>query len=313
MPSLMTWELKKVLISQKGLFIFIILVYLAYSASTESNYMDFRSKYVTHWYEDFAGEVTEEKVTLMHETRTKMEDDITRWEASLQKQRQYLAEHIATGKSVDMILKFIHDLEEAIQENERQITGLNVVISQADDCLSYHLKTGRTVMLIDANMYELLFHGDKQTILRNYLYTLLMVVLMMSGIMACEKAAHMETMLHTLYRGRIQTVLRKIAIMVGVCVIGTLAIHLVQYVQIGKVFEFTNQDALAQSVPYLRNFPLPLTIKQYIYFLYTVRILISVAMGSAVMYLSSKFGRITTLAFGVFLLILPMGLLAMRF
>ena len=312
-PSLMTWELKKVLISQKGLFIFIILVYLAYSASTESNYMDFRSKYVTHWYEEFAGEVTEERVTLMHETRTKLEDDIILWEASLQKQRQYLAEHIATGKSVDMILKFIHDLEEAIQENERQITGLNVVLSQADDCLSYHLKTGRTVMLIDANMYELLFHGDKQTILRNYLYTLLMVVLMMSGIMACEKAAHMETMLHTLYRGRVQTVLRKIAIMVGVCVIGTLAIHLVQYVQIGKVFEFTNQDALAQSVPYLRNFPLPLTIKQYIYFLYTVRILISVVMGSAVMYLSSKFGRITTLAFGVFLLIIPMGLLAMRF
>ncbi len=312
-PSLMTWELKKVLISQKGLFIFIILVYLAYSASTESNYMDFRSKYVTHWYEDFAGEVTEERVTLMHETKAKLEDDIILWEESLQKQRQYLAEHIATGKSVDMILKFIHDLEEAIQENERQITGLDVVLSQADDCLSYHLKTGRTVMLIDANMYELLFHGDKQTILRNYLYTLLTVVLMMSGIMACEKAAHMETMLHTLYRGRVQTVLRKIAIMVGVCVIGTLAIHLVQYVQIGKVFEFTNQDALAQSVPYLRNFPLPLTIKQYIYFLYTVRILISVAMGSAVMYLSSKFGRITTLAFGVFLLILPMGLLAMRF
>ncbi|MDD6035634.1 MAG: hypothetical protein PUC30_05500 [Lachnospiraceae bacterium] len=312
-PSLMTWELKKVLISQKGLFIFIILVYLAYSASTESNYMDFRSKYVTHWYEDFAGEVTEERVTLMHETKAKLEDDIILWEESLQKQRQYLAEHIATGKSVDMILKFIHDLEEAIQENERQITGLDVVLSQADDCLSYHLKTGRTVMLIDANMYELLFHGDKQTILRNYLYTLLMVVLVMSGIMSCEKAAHMETMLHTLYRGRVQTVLRKIAIMVGVCVIGTLAIHLVQYIQIGKVFEFTNQDALAQSVPYLRNFPLPLTIKQYIYFLYTVRILISVAMGSAVMYLSSKFGRITTLAFGVFLLILPMGLLAMRF
>ena len=56
-----------------------------------------------------------------------------------------------------------------------------------------------------------------------------------------------------------------------------------------------------------------ITIGQYLYFIYGVRVVMSVLMGSAVMYISSKFSRITTLAFGVFLLIVPMGLVVMRF
>lgn len=103
-------------------------------------------------------------------------------------------------------------------------------------CLTYYRETGLAVMLIDDSAYELLLHDDKQTILRNYLYTLLMVVLMLSGIFACEKTAHMEMALHTLYRGRLQTLLRKITIMLGICIIGTLSVHLVQFFQIEKAF-----------------------------------------------------------------------------
>ena len=311
--SLMTWELKKVMLSQKGLFIMAILIYLAYSASVESNYMDFRSKYVTHWYQDFAGEITEESVQRMYDTRKELEDKIEMWRESLIKQEQYKMEHLMTGKDTGMIERFIRDLQDAIQENERQIKGLNVVLLQAEDGLAYSQKTGNTVMLIDSGAYELLLHNDKQTIMRNYLYTLLTVVLVMSGIMACEKAAHMEMVLHTLYRGRLQTVVRKIVILLVVCVVTTLSIHLVQYFQIGKVLAFTDKEVLAQSIPCVRNFPFAITIQQYLYFIYGARVMMAVLMGGVVMYISSKFSRITTLAFGVFLLIVPMGLVAMRF
>ena len=311
--SLMTWELKKVMLSQKGLFIMAILIYLAYSASVESNYMDFRSKYVTHWYQDFAGEITEESVQRMYDTRKELEDKIEMWRESLIKQEQYKMEHLMTGKDTGMIERFIRDLQDAIQENERQIKGLNVVLLQAEDGLAYSQKTGNTVMLIDSGAYELLLHNDKQTIMRNYLYTLLTVVLVMSGIMACEKAAHMEMVLHTLYRGRLQTVVRKIVILLVVCIVTTLSIHLVQYFQIGKVLAFTDKEVLAQSIPCVRNFPFAITIQQYLYFIYGARVMMAVLMGGVVMYISSKFSRITTLAFGVFLLIVPMGLVAMRF
>ena len=311
--SLMTWELKKVMFSQKGLFIMVLLIYLAYTASVESNYMDFRSKYVVHWYEDFAGEITEESVQSMYDTRTEMEEDIARWQASVLRLEENKMKNLMIGADTAMIERLIAGLQDSIQENERQITGLNVVLTQAEDGLAYSLETGRTVMLIDSGAYELLLHNDKQTISRNYLYTLLTVVLVLSGIMACEKASHMEMMLHSLYKGRRQTQVRKILIMLGVCVVATLSIHLVQYFQIGEVLAFTDKEVLAQSIPCVRDFPFAITIEQYLYFIYAVRVATSILMGSAVMYLSSKFSRITTLAFGVFLLIVPMGLVAMRF
>ena len=311
--SLMTWELKKVLFSQKGLFLMALLIYLAYSASVESNYMDFRSQYVVHWYEDFAGEITEESVQRMWDTRTEMEEEIELWEDSLAKQQQYKEERMMWGGDVSMLAWHIQQLQAAILENERQITGLNVVIGQAESGLEYTLETGRSIMLIDGGAYELLLQNDKQTIFRNYLYTLLAVILVLSGIMACEKSAHMETLLHSMYRGRGQTMVRKILILLGVCIVTTLSIHLVQYFQIGEVLTFADKEVPVQSIPCVRNFPFPLTIGQYLYFIYGVRVVMSILMGSAVMYLSSKFSRITTLAFGVFLLIVPMGLVAMRF
>jgi hypothetical protein len=135
----------------------------------------------------------------------------------------------------------------------------------------------------------------------------------MSGVMACEKSSHMEMMLNSLYRGRRQTLLRKVLIMLGVCIVTTFSIHLVQYFQIGEVLAFTDKEVLVQSIPCVRDFSFAITIGQYLYFIYGVRVLMSILMGSAVMYISSKFSRITTLAFGVFLLIVPMGLVAMRF
>lgn len=313
--TLMSWELKKVLFSQKGLVIFLLLFYLAYSASTESNYLDFRSQYVMHWYEEFAGEINEEKVTTIDDKKKEMEDKLEQLRETLQQQKQFLQERILAGKEegTETTQKYIEYLEEEIRKIEPEIKGISVVLERAQEGLAVYQKTGFTIELIDTGVYELLFHGDKQTILRNYLYTLLTVVLMMSGIMACEKSSHMEMVLNSFYKGRMQILLRKIAIMIGVCVTCTLSIHIVQYIQIGKVFEYVNKDVLVQSVPRVRDFPIPLTIGQYIYFLYTVRTLISAMMGGVVMCLSNKFGRITTIALGVFLLIIPMGLVAMRF
>lgn len=311
--SPMTWELKKVFISQKGLLIMVILIYLAYSASTESNYMDFRSSYVTHWYEEFEGKITEESVQRMCDTQRELEEKLEMWRESLERLRKEKQERILLGRDISVIDGFIIDLEKTIGENEKLLTGLTIVLEQARDGLEYTLKTGRSVMLIDSGAYELLLHSDKRTILRNYLYTLLTVVLVMSGIIACEKAAHMETVLRTLYRGRIGLMMRKVLILIAVCAVTTLSVHLVQYFQIGEVFAYTHKEVSAQSIPCVRSFPFSLTIKQYLYFIYGVRVLMSLLMGGTVMYLSSKFSRIATLALGVFLLVIPMGLVAMRF
>lgn len=311
--SLTVWELKKVLLSQKALFLFAIMFYLAFSAASESNYLDFRSKYVTHWYEEYAGEINEEKIDALHGRKTEMEEKVSLWEDSLSKLRITLQRYLLEGKETWRVASSISDFERLIAEMTKEITGISIVISQAEEGYAYFQKSGNKIELIDPSVWELLFYNDKRTILRNYLYALLTVVLMLSGIMACEKSAHMEMLLHSFYKGRKQVLFRKIAIMLGICVVSMLSIHLIQYFQIGKALTYTDYDAKLQSIPCVRSFPLQVTIRQYLVLLYTFRTLFAAAAGGAVMFFSSKFSRIATITFGVFLVILLMGLVSLRF
>lgn len=311
--TLFGWEAKKVLFSQKGLIIFVLLFYLAYSASTEANYLDARSKYVAHWYKEFAGNIDEERMEEILKKQTEQEWKLERLEKNLEVQKETLEERRQKGWYTAVIESIITDLEKRISEQKKEILGLSVVIKQAEFGLEFKQKTGVTVELFDTSVYELLLHNDKKTILRNYLYILLTVVLTMSGIMACEKSSHMEKVLHSAYKGRLRVLLCKIVLMLGISALCTVSIHAIQYLQIEKSFEFTNKSAIIQSIPCTRNFPVRITIQQYLAFLFSFRVFISVLIGGAVMFISSKFSRITTIAFGVFLLILPMTLVALRF
>lgn len=309
--SLMTWELKKVLISQKGLVVFVLLVYLAYSASMESNYLDFRSRYVTHWYEEYSGTIDEAKETEIREKKESLEYWVTLWENAKEQLEQTRLRYQMEGKETTYTERLIGEYAQLIEEYEYEIRGIAVVLEQAEEGCAYYQKSGISLELMDTTAYELLLVKDKKTILRNYLYTLLTVVMMLSGSMACEKTAHMDVLLHTFYNGRKRILLRKVIIMVGICVVTTLSIHLVQYFQIGRVFEYVNPAAPAQCISRAKNIPVQLTIRRYMIGLYAVRCMISVAVGSMVMLISRRFSRISTIALGVFLLFVPIGLVAL--
>lgn len=311
--SMTGWELKKVLFSQKGLILFALLFYLAYSASTESDYKDIRSKYVTHWYEEYAGEISEEKITAIQGKKSEMEEKSELWEGWLSEARITLQKYLLEGKDVGRITSSISEFERLLEENQKEIRGISVVLAQAEEGYAYILESGNVIELIDPAAWNLLFYNDKRTILRNYLYSLLTVVLMLSGIMAFEKAAHMEHLLRSLYKGRGQVLVRKIVIMLGICILATLPIHLIQYFQIGEALTYADFNAKVQSISCVRFFPLQVTIRQFLVLLYGFRTLCSIAVGGVIMFFSSKFSRIATITFGVFFIILFMGLIALRF
>ncbi len=311
--SMTGWELRKVLFSQKGLILFALLFYLAYSASTESDYQDIRSKYVTHWYEEYAGEINEEKIAAIQSEKSKMEEKSELWEKWLSEARIMLQKYSVEGKDTGQITSSISEFEWLLKEIQNEISGISVVLAQAEEGYAYTLESGNVVELIDPTAWNLLFYNDKRTILRNYLYSLLTVVLMLSGIMAFEKAAHMEHLLRSLYKGRGQLLARKIVIMLGICIIATLPIHLLQYFQIREALAYTDFNAKVQSISCVRFFPLQVTIQQYLVLLYSFRALCSIAVGGVIMFFSSKFSRIATITFGVFFVIVLMGLISLRF
>ena len=242
-----------------------------------------------------------------------MEEKSELWEKWLSEARIMLQKYSVEGKDTGQITSSISEFEWLLKEIQNEISGISVVLAQAEEGYAYTLESGNVVELIDPTAWNLLFYNDKRTILRNYLYSLLTVVLMLSGIMAFEKAAHMEHLLRSLYKGRGQLLARKIVIMLGICIIATLPIHLLQYFQIREALAYTDFNAKVQSISCVRFFPLQVTIQQYLVLLYSFRALCSIAVGGVIMFFSSKFSRIATITFGVFFVIVLMGLISLRF
>ena len=89
----------------------------------------------------------------------------------------------------------------------------------------------------------------------------------------------------TAYRGK-RTVVYKIVIVVLFSALTALGIHMIQFVQIGKVFPYHSMDCPVQSIECMRDFPFSISITGYLCLLYGWRCLYAAAMGLFTMLVS---------------------------
>lgn len=308
------WECKKILFSQKALLILCMVLYLAWSSSQEISYRDYRSTYVLHWYEEFQGKIDETKLKDMQKQMDKLVKKLGKLEASLQHQQELLPMEIQKGHDTSKIAQNIASLMAAIREYNLNIKGLTEVQEHAQANYEFTKSSGITVDLLDPTCYELLLSKDYQTVRQNYLYVLLAVIFMFSGVMAIESSSNVKPLLHVLPRGGRPMLLRKLAIVFLLSVICALFIHFIQYIQIGKILPYHSMDAVIQSIPCVHYLPIIMTIRTYLILLYAFRCFLAFLLGIAVMTIShySK-NRSNTIALSVFLLVIPMVLLSYFF
>lgn len=312
-PSLtpFLWECRKILIDQKGLLIFAVTLFLAWSSAGELEYYDYRTPYVTHWYTDFQGKADSSMVLSIQKKKTSLEKKLNRFQESLARQEEILLEYQQKGYEVWAVESNIANLRQAIQEYTREVNGIQIVLEQAESTLAVSENLGQPLDLIEPSCYELLFQKDYKTVQQNHLYILLTIILMFSGTQACEKSSHMDTVLHTLYHGRRPLLIRKLLLVAGVSILCGLAFHMVQFLAIGKALPYHHLDVLIQSVPCMQSFPLAISIRVYLILLYCFRLLLSFFMGICVMGISHfSRNRMTTIALSVFLMLIPMVLLS---
>ena len=280
------WEWKKILISQKGLIILFAVFYLALGASQELRYLDLRNPCELHWYEDFAGELTEEKYAEMAAKQEKIQTKLERLEKAQQDMSQQLQQMTLMGAdpySLAMMSQKLSEIEESIAENEKELVGLKRVMENAESGIRYSRQSGRKIDLIEPYSYDLLLNRDDKTVRRNRLYILVACILAFSAVMSCEQVSHMQTTLHTLYRGRRRVLVCKL-VPVALCgIVTAIAIHMIQFIQIGQSFPYHDYHLAAQSVECLRSFPLPVSIGGYLVMLYTARGLEAALAGICVM------------------------------
>ena len=308
------WECKKILFSQKALWILLFFIYLAWSSSNEVSYRDWRSIYVVKWYHTYEGPITEKKLNDIEKQKEKLENKLERLEASLKRQNELMEEYSQKGYETFGVESNIGKLQAAISEYQRNIRGISQVQEHALANAELSKKRGIPVDLLDPACYEMLLSMDYQTVQKNYLYVLLAIIFACSGVMSRETSSNMKPTLRVLYKGRWQLLIRKLLIVLALSAVCALSIHLVQYFQIGRVIPYHSPDAIAQSIPCLRYLPVLMTIRTYIIFLFIFRVLIAFLLGVAVMAIS-HYGksRSNTIALSIFLLAIPMVLLSYFF
>ena len=308
------WECKKILFSQKALLILGLVIYLAWSSSTEISYRDYRSKYVLKWYQTFEGLVDEKKLSDIDKQMTKLEERLDMYEKSLARQQEILQKYIELGYETFAVAGNVTRLTKTVKETKLDIKGLEIVQTHAKSDYEFTQESGISINLIDPTFYELLLHKDYQTVRKNYLYVLIAIVLMLSGVMSCETSSNVKPTLHVLYRGGKAMILRKLCIVFVLSITCALSIHLIQFFQINRIIPQDQSNAIAQSIPCVRYLPVVMTIRTYVILLYALRALIAFLLGLAVMLISNySKSRANTIALSVFLLGIPMVLLSYFF
>ena len=309
-PGGFIWEARKLLIYQKGLIILILAGYLAYSAAMEYRYADLRNPYEMMWYEEYAGPLSYDKLEAMNTKLSKLERRLEWLIKECERLSEKLMEYYDDPMQMQMISSKISDYQEEIVELQKTISGLQKVKEQAEAGLEYMEKTGKELWLLEPYTYHLLLKNDYRTYQRNCMYILIAIIGAFSGCMAYENKYHMESMLHTLYRGR-RTILDKLLIVACFSALTALGIHMIQFVQIGKAFAYHAMDYPVQSIECMRSFPINVTIRGYLCLLFGWRCLCSAAAGALVAGISyiTK-DRVTCLAVCAGVMVLPVFLIS---
>lgn len=279
------WECRKILISQKALIILPAMFYLAYSASEELRYLDMRNPYEMHWYEDYGGTLDREKYGQMSTEQDRLQNRLERLHLSEQRLEQTLPEMEMGGadaRALADIARNLGEVKEQIVLTEKELVGLNRVLDNVQSAIAYSERSGRELSLLEPYSYNLLLRDDSRTVKRNQLYILLALILSFSAVMSWEQTSHMRMTLRTLYRGRKRILFHKILLVTLGSGAIAVAIHMIQFLQIGKSFPYHDFGYPVQSVECLRDFPLPISIGTYLVLLFLVRGLGAACVGLCV-------------------------------
>lgn len=274
--SLPGWEVYKLFIKQGALFLLVALLLLQVHLCFRYDYYYPVDAMERLSYMKYYGELTPEKLA------------DAEYEMILLKESEgRLRESLAAIESAPRFNDYKHQYTTmALQDNLKSQAGLQPVIDDMTSALAYQEKNGRQLQIIQPYTYDLLIQRDVQPSQRAAFLELILIIGSLSGIYACEKQNHMAQMIHSTFRGRNMQNWGKPFLSIGFCAITTLFLQGVQMLHIGLTMGFNDLKAPVQSLQFMRDFPLYLSIGGYLILVFLLRILAASALGFLILFLS---------------------------
>lgn len=291
------WEVKKIFISQKGVIILAVIIYISISSAFQYRYViPAYSKYEEMYYGKFSGTITEE----MRKEMTAEYDRVYAGQKALYE--KYIAELEANDFHLtdDLIPKY-----NRLVDMQEQLITLDDFIEKTDKALAYTDSTGINTELIKPKKYELLLVRDTATTNKNALYILFALVGIFAGICANENRCNMNAVLRSSVKGRGRLTAVKLGIIGVTSILVTAAVFAPQVILIGEG-GYNDLFAAAQSLEFLRFVPFEISILGYLVLMFLVRMFAAFAVGAAVMLISRYCGsRITAVCICAVVFIVP--------
>ncbi len=261
--TLFGWEAYKLLVKQGGIIFMTAAFILTLTASLKYDYFYPINPTEEKWYNKFHGEITAEAVETGEKNLDRLEDSIEYYQSKIDELLSY-----GEGKyNPESLNSYMNFLGQSIEDRD----GLLPVLENMRDGLVYTERTGNVVYLIKPYAYDLLIQRDEQTRNRASLYILIGIIGAVSGVFAYDRQNNMKSTLLSSYRGRKVLTTAKIGIVLIVCVITCVSLHLIQFIQIGRLLGYNDISVPVQSLMFMRDFKPYISISEYLFLLFAVR------------------------------------------
>lgn len=270
--SLPAWECYKLLIRQKGALMLVAIVALQFLLAFRYEYYFPINTFEQLYYLEFHGEITEESIEAVERKKQYLLDTEKRMSET---REEILA---ATPINSDRLFK----IDNLLSANRVQQDNLEPVLANMREGMEYTQNTGNTVQLVEPYSYDLILNRDLRTRKRASLLELIGIIGIIAGIYSLEKQNHMEQLLRYSYRGRVQERVIKPILMFGFCFLLGVSVHMIQFVHVQKSLGFPDLTAPVQSIQFMRDFPIYISIWGFFVLLFAVRGLMAVLCGSIV-------------------------------
>lgn len=271
--SAFSWEAHKILLSQGGILILVIIMYLSISSSLKTDYRDFTSRAEIMYYEEYKGPITMD----MYEEVAAYEKKLTRYYNNAISN----IERFSDGSNKND--EIVEQSKQRVRELELKLPALRRVLANLEYGAKYEKEHGKTLSLVKPFSYDMLLKLDYKTYYKNLLYCFLCVILIFSGVMTYERKSGTVILLRSEPYGRGAVTRNKLLWVLILAFVVSIPIHLIQFVLIGRVMPYEGLDEVVQSIEVLRDFPLRINIRTFLIGLYGVRALMAAAVGGLVM------------------------------
>ena len=269
--TLSGWEMYKLLIKQGGIIFLTAAFLLALSTASKYNYL-YRVNYrEMEWYNKYHGAITEETVSSAEQDCEKIKKQLDFFYKRL--------EELMSRAMTDTVGIQISDMQNNIQKTTERLDALYVVLENMRGGLAYTKRSGHSVDLIKPYSYDLLLQKDNASKNRASLFILIGLVGALSGIFAYDTQNNMKNTIRSSSRGRAEVIVSKLLPVCIICAMMCTAVHMIQFIQIKNYMGYNDITSPVQSLPFMRDFGIYMSISGYFTFMFAVRAFFSCVVG----------------------------------